>query len=108
MKPLLDQFQHELQDTRSRAGLTDHQAELRHQEDVFSKAVGALNAGLFGLRADLQPLAISNMVGTMKTMGIGDNQISEIIRRMPQPGAPAVTREEEDRRAATMAKWVNE
>jgi hypothetical protein len=48
------------------------------------------------------------MVGTMKTMGIGDNQISEIIRRMPQPGAPAVTREEEDRRAATMAKWVNE
>ena len=69
----LDQFQHELQDTRSRAGLTDHQAELRHQEDVFSKAVGALNAGLSGLRADLQPLAISNMVGTMKTMGIGDN-----------------------------------
>ncbi len=63
---------------------------------------------LAGLRADLQPLAVSNMVGMMKGMGIGDNQIGEIIRRMPTQGAAPITAEEQDRRVQTMAKWMNE
>ena len=67
-----------------------------------------MNTGLAGLRADLQPLALSTMMSNMKTMGIGDNQIGEIIRRMPQPGAAPISADEKDRRAATMAKWVRE
>lgn len=66
-----------------------------------------MNSGLSGLRADLQPLAVSNMVGTMKAIGISDNQLSQIIRLMPTPGAPLARRRGlASRNPGQMGEWM--
>ncbi len=104
MKPYLE----ELRDLRSRTGLSDHQADLQHQELTQKGILGTLSASINGLRSDLQPLAMQTTVANMKAMGLSDNTIGEFIRRMPNPNTPARSGADDDKRAAVMAEWAAE
>jgi len=104
VQPMLD----ELKELRSKTGLTDQQYELQHQESLQKGILSTFQQALSGLRADLQPFAMQGMVAQMKTLGLEDNVIGDILQRWTPPLATAGTTSGADRRAETLQKWVND
>lgn len=99
MQPQLD----ELRNLRNREGMTDHQADLYHEEKLTSSLVSAFGQHLGSIRSDLRPLVISQAAAALKQQGLGPQAIVDMLQ--PQEGAssPAAPA---DRVSAAMDKWM--
>lgn len=104
----INPYLEELKELRNHTGLSDRQYELKHEEDKNKTIIGALTSAMDGFRADLQPLAIQNMVASMKAMDLSENTINEALSRMPMPGGRGMSQAEGNLQAETMNKWVQD
>lgn len=104
----INPYLEELKELRNHTGLSDRQYELKHEEDKNKTIIGALTNAMDGFRADLQPLAIQNMVASMKAMDLSENTINEALSRMPMPGGRGMSQAEGNLQAETMNKWVQD
>lgn len=82
MKPYLD----ELKEMKTHTGLSDHQYEMQHQENLQKNMLSTMREGFSSIRGDLQPLMLQLMVTSLKAAGLQDSTIGDLIQRMQQPG----------------------
>jgi len=102
MQPMLA----ELEKLRGTQGLSDHQAGLRHQESMQNSFLNGLTQTLGGLRSDLQPMFMTQMVAQFKALGLADSTIADLVSRVGPTQTP-VTEDLTGAKADAMRKWVN-
>ncbi len=101
MQPMLS----ELENLRGRQGLSDHQADLVHQQDMQKTFISGLNTTLAGFRSDLQPMFIQNMVAQMKALGLQEGTIADLVSRVGMR-APVEDTDPVGARADVLKRWV--
>ena len=106
VKALMPQIE-ELRAQASQVGLSDHQADLNHQTQLLREVNNIMDGFRSGLRADLQPVFAQLTANQLKTMGLSDSAIAEVITTMNSP-SPTVTKPQDSKVAAAMNKWVND
>ncbi len=99
VQPQLD----ELKGLRSREDMTDHQADLHHEERLTSSLVTAFGQHLGSMRSDLRPLVISQAAAALKTQGLSPQAIVDMLQPQEAASSPVAPA---DRVAAAMDKWT--
>lgn len=95
-----------LREYEARQGITDYQADLAHQEKLTGRVMQTLDYFREGLREDLQPMFKAFAAAQLRSQGLGEQAITDILTPRSS-GLAAAGGEAHARRAQTVVqRWV--